>query len=54
MGTNLRNHVPMYTDFTAAILLLLTAVPLATVVVAAGYWAYRQRKLGNEQVSEQR
>ena len=45
---------PMYTDFAAAILLLLTAVPLAAVVVAAGYWAYRQRKLGNEQVSEQR
>ncbi len=44
----------MYTDFTAAILLLLTAAPLATVVAVGGYWAYRQRKLGNEKVSEQR
>ena len=44
----------MYTDFTAAILLLFTAVPLAVVVVAGGYWAYRQKKLGNEKVSEQR
>ena len=54
METNLRYQSPMYTDFTAAVLLLLSAVPLAAVVVAAGYWAYRQKKLGNEQVSEQR
>ena len=43
----------MYTDFMAVILLLLTAVPLALVVVAAALWAYRQKKLGNEKVSEQ-
>ena len=43
----------MHTDFVAVILLLLTAVPLALVVGVAAFWAYRQKKQGNEKVSEQ-
>jgi hypothetical protein len=34
----------MYTDWTAVILLLLTAVPLAVVVGTAGFFIWQQRR----------
>ena len=34
----------MYTDWTAVILLLLTAVPLAVVVATAAFFIWKQRK----------
>ena len=34
----------MYTDWTAVILLLLTAVPLAVVVGTAAFFIWQQRK----------
>jgi len=35
----------MYTDWTAVLLLLLTAAPLAVVVGTAAFFIWRQRKL---------
>ena len=35
----------MYTDWTAVILLLLTAAPLAIVVATAAFFIWRQKKL---------
>ena len=35
--------LPMYTDWTSVILLLLTAAPLAVVVVVTGLFIYRQK-----------
>jgi hypothetical protein len=34
----------MYTDWTAVILLLLTAIPLAAVVGTAAFFIWQQRK----------
>jgi hypothetical protein len=34
----------MYTDWTAVILLLLTAAPLAVVVATAGFFIWRQKR----------
>jgi hypothetical protein len=34
----------MYTDWTAVILLLFTAVPLAVVVATAAFFIWRQKK----------
>jgi hypothetical protein len=34
----------MYTDWTAVLLLLLTAAPLAVVVGTAAFFIWRQRK----------
>nr|YP_002048725.1 hypothetical protein PCC_0057 [Paulinella chromatophora]ACB42515.1 hypothetical protein PCC_0057 [Paulinella chromatophora] len=34
----------MYTDWTAAILLLLTAVPLLAVVITAVFFIWQQKK----------
>lgn len=34
----------MYTDWTAVILLLLTAAPLAAVVATATFFIWRQKK----------
>ena len=36
----------MYTDWTAVILLLLTAVPLAVVVATAAFFIVRQQRRG--------
>ena len=44
----------MYIDYTAAILLLMTVVPLLTVAGVTAYWVIRQRRMGNDSVSEQR
>ena len=35
----------MYTDWTAVILLLLTAAPLAVVVATAAFFIWRQKRL---------
>ncbi len=35
----------MYTDWTAVILLLLTALPLGVVVATAAFFIWRQKKL---------
>ena len=34
----------MHTDWTAVILLLLTAAPLAVVVATAGFFIWRQKR----------
>lgn len=36
----------MYTDWTAVVLLLLTAVPLAAVVGTAAFFIWKQKKAG--------
>lgn len=36
----------MYTDWTAVILLLLTAVPLAAVVATATFFIWRSKRSG--------
>ncbi|MBU6251038.1 MAG: hypothetical protein KGO47_07735 [Cyanobacteria bacterium REEB417] len=36
-------HQPMYTDWTAVILLLLTAAPLAAVVATTAFFIWRQK-----------
>jgi hypothetical protein len=35
----------MYTDWTAAILLLMTALPLAVVVATAAFFIWRQKRM---------
>ena len=35
----------MYTDWTAVILLLLTALPLGVVVATGAFFVWRQKKL---------
>jgi hypothetical protein len=37
-------NTPMYTDWTAVILLLLTAAPLAVVVATAAFFIWRQKR----------
>jgi len=37
-------RLPMYTDWTAVILLLLTAAPLAAVVATAAFFIWRGRR----------
>ena len=44
-GAALRS-VSMYTDWTAVILLLLTAAPLAVVVATAAFFIWRQKRSG--------
>jgi hypothetical protein len=43
-GSVFSSHPGMYTDWTAVILLLLTAVPLAAVVGTAAFFIWQQRK----------
>jgi len=37
-------NAPMYTDWTAVILLLLTAAPLAVVVATAAFFIWRRKR----------
>ena len=43
-GSDFSSLPGMYTDWTAVILLLLTAVPLAAVVGTAAFFIWQQRK----------
>jgi hypothetical protein len=43
-GSDFASETGMYTDWTAVILLLLTAVPLAAVVGTAAFFISQQRK----------
>jgi hypothetical protein len=43
-GSAFVSDTGMYTDWTAVILLLLTAVPLAAVVGTAAFFIWQQRK----------
>ena len=44
VAANLLFNTPMYTDWTAVILLLLTAAPLAVVVATAAFFIWRQKR----------
>ncbi|MCX5929301.1 hypothetical protein [Synechococcus sp.] len=44
VAPNLLFNTPMYTDWTAVILLLLTAAPLAVVVATAAFFIWRQKR----------